>query len=68
MNQQAVSDRKDFIIKKLINSGFVKCMDGRQFYELPLAELEKHYIELCIQQAKKQPINENTKFIQIINF
>jgi hypothetical protein len=61
MNQQAVSERKDFIIKKLIKSGFVKCLDGRQLYELSLAELENHYIGLCIHEAKNKPI-KNTKF------
>jgi DNA-binding protein Fis len=54
----AVRDRKAYIIERLINMGFTKGEDGCQLYELSLSELEHHYIDIRIHQAKQTPITQ----------
>jgi hypothetical protein len=51
-------NRKDFLIDKLIDYGYHKHLDGRDLYELSLFELESIYINLRIQNARKQPIHQ----------
>lgn len=51
--KKAVENRKNFIIKRLIASGTYKVSDGRQLYELTLTELERLYISMMCQRAKK---------------
>lgn len=43
--RQAVEDRKQFYIQKLLNAGIFK-RANRQLYELTLSELEKEYRRL----------------------
>lgn len=54
--KKAVENRKDFIIKRLIASGTYKVENNRQLYELTLTELERLYIDLMCQRAKKVEI------------
>jgi hypothetical protein len=56
--REAVEKRKDFIINRLINSGFTKLEDGRQFYEMPLTELEHLYINYRIKSCRSIPIRQ----------
>lgn len=51
--KKAVDNRKNFIIKRLIASGTYKVLDGRQLYELTLTELERLYINMMCQRARK---------------
>jgi len=44
--QMAVEKRKQYLIDFLIGYGMFEASDGRQLYELPLAELERIYITL----------------------
>lgn len=50
--KEAVEKRKNFIIQRLIRTGFTKMEDGRQLYELPLSDLEHLYIYPRCQRAK----------------
>ncbi len=54
----AVEKRKDFIIKRLIKFGYIKHMDGRQLYEMPLAELERLYISMMCDREKDIEIEQ----------
>ncbi|MBM7585819.1 hypothetical protein JOC86_002361 [Bacillus pakistanensis] len=56
MPAEIVENRIDFLINKLIDYGYHKHPDGRDLYELSLFELESIYINLRIQNARKQPI------------
>lgn len=57
-HRKAVEKRKNYIIRRLINSGYTKFEDGQQLYELPLTKLERLYIDMCIDRSK------NTHFHQ----
>jgi hypothetical protein len=56
--REAVEKRKGQIIRALIKSRFTKHEDGRQLYELPLAELEHLYIRMRIKSCKSIPIHQ----------
>jgi hypothetical protein len=53
---ESVEGRKDSLIDKLIDYGYLEHPDGRQLYELSLAEMESIYINQRIKQARKQPV------------
>lgn len=55
----AVEERREYIISRLIKMGFTKNEDGRQLYELSLTELERHYIDIRIHQAKYTPVENS---------
>jgi Fur-regulated basic protein A len=44
--KEAVEKRKQYIINFLIDHEVYEAPDGRQLYELPLAELERLHIEV----------------------
>lgn len=44
--QKLVQERKEYLIDFLIDHEVYEAPDGRQLYELPLAELERMYITL----------------------
>ncbi|MCL6615834.1 MAG: Fur-regulated basic protein FbpA [Anoxybacillus ayderensis] len=44
--QKLVQERKEYLIDFLIDHEIYEAPDGRQLYELPLAELERMYIAL----------------------
>ena len=44
--KEAIEKRKQYLIDFLIDHGMFEASDGRQLYELPLAELERIYITL----------------------
>ncbi|GGJ68498.1 hypothetical protein GGR02_001855 [Anoxybacillus voinovskiensis] len=44
--QKLVRERKEYLIDFLIDHEVYEAPDGRQLYELPLAELEQMYISL----------------------
>lgn len=44
--KEAIEKRKQYLIDFLIDYGVYEASDGRQLYELPLAELERIYITL----------------------
>lgn len=44
--QKLVEERREYLIDFLIGYGLFEASDGRQLYELPLAELERIYITL----------------------
>ena len=44
--KEAIEKRKQYLIDFLIDHGVYESSDGRQLYELPLAELERIYITL----------------------
>jgi hypothetical protein len=56
--REAVEKRKDFIIRRLVNSGYFKLEDGRQLYESPLTELEHLYINYRIKNCRSIPIRQ----------
>jgi DNA-binding protein Fis len=56
--REAVEKRKSQIIRELINAGYTKHEDGRQLYELPLAELEHLYIDMRIKKCRSNPIQQ----------
>ncbi|MCL6571724.1 MAG: Fur-regulated basic protein FbpA [Bacillus sp. (in: Bacteria)] len=53
--REAVEKRKDHIIRALIAFNYSKHEDGRQLYELPLAELERLYINMRIEKCRFIP-------------
>ena len=44
--KEAIEKRKQYLIDFLNGYGMFEASDGRQLYELPLAELERIYITL----------------------
>lgn len=44
--KEAIEKRKQYLIDFLIDHEVYEAPDGRQLYELPLAELERMYITL----------------------
>lgn len=56
--KKAVDRRKSHLINRLIKSGFTKTHDGRQLYELPLADLERLHIEYKCQAAPQFEIKQ----------
>jgi hypothetical protein len=56
--REAVEKRKSQIIRYLINTGYTKHEDGHQLYELPLAELERQYINMRIKRCRFIPIHQ----------
>lgn len=44
--KEAIEKRKQYLIDFLIDHEVYEAKDGRQLYELPLAELERIYITL----------------------
>lgn len=44
--QKLVEERREYLIDFLIDYEVYEAKDGRQLYELPLAELERMYITL----------------------
>jgi len=44
--QKLVEERREYLIDFLIDYEIYEAKDGRQLYELPLAELERMYITL----------------------
>ena len=57
----AAEKRKNFIIKRLLRSGYTKLEDGRQLYELPLFELERLYIDMMCDRGKDVEIHQVRK-------
>lgn len=51
--REAVEKRKQYIIDFLIDHEVYEAPDGRQLYELPLAELERMYITLRCEIGKE---------------
>jgi hypothetical protein len=66
LSTAAVETRKDFLIDQLIILGFHEHPDGRQLYELSLAELESIYINQRIKQARKKPIYQTAGLFFIL--
>ncbi|MEH7490856.1 Fur-regulated basic protein FbpA [Neobacillus niacini] len=56
--REAVEKRKSRIIRDLIKTGYTKYEDGRQLYELPLAELEHLYISMRIEKCRSLPVQQ----------
>jgi hypothetical protein len=56
--KEAVDARKNYLINRLIVAGYTKMDDGRQLYELPLADLERMNIHIACCQAPKYKIDE----------
>lgn len=56
--REAVEKRKNQIIQYLIKYGYTKLEDGRQLYELPLAELERLYINMRIENCRSIPVHQ----------
>lgn len=56
--KKAVDRRKSHLISRLIKAGFIKTHDGRQLYELPLAELERLDIDYKCQAAPQFEIKQ----------
>jgi hypothetical protein len=59
--REAVEKRKDYIIRRLINSGYTKLENGRQLYELPLSELEYLYINFRIKRSREIQVQQVEK-------
>ncbi|USK48890.1 Fur-regulated basic protein FbpA [Bacillus sp. CMF12] len=53
--KEAVEARKNYLINRLIVAGYTKMEDGRQLYELPLADLER--MNIHSPAAKHQNIS-----------
>ncbi len=51
--REAVEKRRQYIIDFLIDHEVYEAPDGRQLYELPLAELERMYITLRCEIGKE---------------
>jgi len=51
--QKLVQERKEYLIDFLIDHEVYEAPDGRQLYELPLAELERMYITLRCQIGRE---------------
>ncbi|MCY7789815.1 Fur-regulated basic protein FbpA [Bacillus haynesii] len=49
----AVSERQDYLIHELIRYGQYESDDGRQLYELSLAELERLHIKVKCDFGRK---------------
>ncbi|ARC68710.1 hypothetical protein B34_01268 [Bacillus licheniformis] len=49
----AASERQDYLIHELIRYGQYESDDGRQLYELPLAELERLHIKVKCNFGRK---------------
>lgn len=56
--REAVEKRKSRIIRELIKADYIKHEDGRQLYELPLAELEHLYISMRIEKCRSIPVQQ----------
>jgi hypothetical protein len=54
----AVEQRKARIIRDLIEVGYTKYEDGRQLYELPLADLERLNIDMRIKKCRPIKIKQ----------
>lgn len=50
--QKAREERKQHLIDELLKYGCTKMEDGRQLYEVPLADLEKLHIKVKCQFGK----------------
>ncbi|WP_240371708.1 Fur-regulated basic protein FbpA [Anoxybacteroides rupiense] len=61
--KEAVEKRKQYIIDFLIDHEVYEAPDGRQLYELPLAELERMYITLRCRIGKEMSKNEPSKIV-----
>ncbi|WP_412729310.1 Fur-regulated basic protein FbpA [Geobacillus thermodenitrificans] len=58
--KEAVEKRKQYIIDFLIDHGVYEAPDGRQLYELPLAELERMYITLRCEIGRESTFDSFT--------
>ncbi|UIN45093.1 Fur-regulated basic protein FbpA [Bacillus licheniformis] len=47
------SERQDYLIHELIRYGQYEAVNGRQLYELPLAELERLHIKVKCNFGRK---------------
>lgn len=56
--KDAVDARKNRLIHRLIGAGYTKMSDGRQLYELPLADLERLNIHVACSNAPKYKLDE----------
>ena len=51
--QKLVEERREYLIDFLIDYEVYEAKDGRQLYELPLAELERMYITLLCKIGRE---------------
>lgn len=56
--KDAVEARKSYLIHRLIAAGYTKMSDGRQLYELPLADLERMNVQVTCSHAPKFKVEE----------
>ncbi|WP_094777458.1 Fur-regulated basic protein FbpA [Bacillus haynesii] len=53
LTTDTASERQDYLIHELIRYGQYESDDGRQLYELPLAELERLHIKVKCNFGRK---------------